>query len=168
MNWQCSHDGNVFFSSLQVGAQFSNSTSHLPHPPAGPAPMSITTDCDPLMPELRLPLPIVTTQNVNFVTIPSNQLSPTPNRHRPQPVNPLSALASGMQHFPMTIAFHPRQSTVEPSPTHRQIVQECISCTNSTKDFLSPAQFPAPAAHFSVTRTQELSTIGCVSSEADQ
>ena len=141
---------------------------HLPHPSAAPAQMPITTACDRFMPELRLPLPIVTIQNVHLPTIPSTQLSSISNHHHSQPVNPLSKLASDKQHFPMTTAFHVHQSTIEPSPTHCQIVLEYIFVTNSTMDCASPAQSPEPPAHLSVARAQELSTIGYVSSEADQ
>ncbi len=41
-----------------------STTPLLPHPPPAPVPMPIAIDCYPLMPVLRLPTPIGTTQNV--------------------------------------------------------------------------------------------------------
>ena len=148
-----------------------STTPRLPHPPAAPAPMPITTACDHLMPELRLPPPIMTTQNVHLPSIPSTQHSFTPYHHHhrhPQPVNPVSTFTLGKQQFPTTAAFRTRQSTIEPSPTHCQIVPGCFSVTNSIMDCASPAQSPGPSAHLSLARAQELTTIGCVPSEADQ
>ncbi len=84
--------------------------------PPSPAPIPIKSNCELLMPLLLLPLPVAPTQNHPFSnpSTSSNQPSSTPNLQHTPLVNPLSTLSTAKQHFPMSIAFHPRHSTTLP------------------------------------------------------
>ncbi len=126
-----------------------------PHPPAAPIPMHIAIDCDPLVPVLRLPPAIATTETVLLPTSSSRPSPSIPNLQRPQHVNPVSAHAHGEQHFPMATTFHHTQSTTEPSPILRVILPESISVPNSTQDRVSPPQSPMLSAYLSAAQEQE-------------
>ncbi len=143
----------------------------LPHRPAAPVPMPIAIDCDPLMPMLSLPPAIGTNQNVLLPTaFSTTSFAPTPNLQQPKTENQASTLATGKQHFPMTITFHSRQLTTQRSPTHHLILPECISVPNSTlsQDRASPPHSLVLPAYLSAAESQELHNVGCASSEADQ
>ncbi len=81
----------------------------LPHPPATPVPIPITTDCDTQMPDLFLPPALATNQNVVLPTTPSNPPSFIYSQKDSVLVNPLSTCMTGKQHTQMTVSFNPRE-----------------------------------------------------------
>ena len=142
-------------------------TPVLPHPPVTPVPMLINTDTSPLMPELRLPAAIATTQNVLLPTTSSCQPSPVPNLRHLLPLNPMSTLATD-KHLQMTVAIHHREPTTKPSPKHRNILPECVPFSNSAQHPASPRQSPGPFNTVSVAQGRELPIIHGSRIEADQ
>ena len=88
------------------------------------------------MPVLSLPHAIINTKNDLLPTTVSMQTPSTSNLQHPHPVNPVSTLALGEQHFTMPVIFHPMQLTTNTSPTHRHILPECNSVLNSNKSML--------------------------------
>ncbi len=139
------------------------------YPPCAPVSMPIIAYCDPLPPVLSLPPAIGSTLNVLLPTTSSTtSIASTPNQQDPQPVNPLSTLAQGEQNFPLTVTFHHRQLTTEPSPIQRHILPDCISVPNSTQGRASPPQSALPSANLSVGQPRELPIIDPESSEAEQ
>ena len=146
-----------------------SSTPFLPHSPAAPVPMLITTDCDTLMPVLRLPPAIAATQNVLLPTTPSNaSVASTINLQRPQSQNPVSTLVTGTQRNPMTKTFHSLQWTTQQWPTHHRVLSQFIPNPNPTQECVLPPQQPAPSANLSITQATELQNNECTSSEADK
>ncbi len=109
--------------------------------------MPITSDWDSLVPVLRLPPLLATIRNEFLPTISSTiSTAFTTNLQHPQPLNPVSTFATGEQYFPMTIAFHTRQSTPKPSSAHCHTLPEWNPVSNTTRDRISPAQSPVPFA----------------------
>ncbi len=129
----------------------------LPHSPAAPVPMLITTDCDPLIPVLRLPPAIAATQNVLLpATSSTASVASVINLQHPQSLNPVSALVTGKQQYPMTKTFHSLLWTTQQGPAHHRVLSEFIPGPNPSEErFLSP-QSLATSADLSVAQAQEL------------
>ncbi len=146
-----------------------SNTLLLPHSPAAPVPMPITTDCDPLMPMLRLPPAIAATQNVLLpATSSTASVSSVITLQHPQSLNPEYALVTGEQQYPMTETLHSRLWITQQGPTHHRVLSEFISNPNPTQERVLPPQSPGLPANLSVAQAQELQNEECVSSQADQ
>ncbi len=146
-----------------------SSTFLPPHPSAAPVPAPITLEFDHLIPVVLLPPTIATAQNVPLSTTSSpTSIASTPDVRHSQPVNPVSALATDEQHFPLTAAFHTHLLTTERSPSPSRTTSECILVRNSPQDCAASAQLPNPSAYQSATRAQDLCILDSTSSDTGQ
>ncbi len=121
-----------------------------PHPPLAPVLLPVATDSDSIIPELSLPPSLATTQTVLLPNISADPSPSTTNRHQPLRINPVSALTTATQSFPMTIPLHPIR--------------------NSSRHSASPLPSPAPYAGLPAAPTQVLpsANMNCAPDEAHQ
>ena len=138
-------------------------TTLLLQSPPAPSAILMESDCESLMPVLLLPPPVTRIQNqpLPTLTTSSNQPSSTPNLRHPPPVNSVSTPGIAEQHFPMSIAFHPRHPT-----TYSCLTPE----PNSSRLQTSPPLSRAPSADLSVAQAHEFPTtsVVCTKGEARQ